>query len=69
MIINLVVYRALALMELAKEEAEKANAAKTNFLSRMSHDIRTPLNGIIGLIQIDDTHEDDKELLKENRKK
>ncbi len=53
----------------AKEEAERANAAKTSFLSRMSHDIRTPLNGIMGLLQIDDKHEDDKELLKTNREK
>ena len=38
----------------AVEQADRANAAKTSFLSRMSHDIRTPLNGIIGLIAIDE---------------
>ena len=53
----------------AKEAAERANAAKTSFLSRMSHDIRTPLNGILGLLQIDDMHEDDAVLLKNNREK
>lgn len=36
----------------AKKEAEDANQAKTNFFSRMSHDIRTPLNGIIGMTGI-----------------
>lgn len=35
----------------------------------MSHDIRTPLNGIIGLIRINEKHENDKELVKENYKK
>ena len=56
-------------LKAAKEEAERANAAKTGFLSRMSHDIRTPLNGILGLLQIDEKHEDDKELIKANREK
>ena len=56
-------------MKKSAAEAKAANAAKTTFLSRMSHDIRTPLNGIIGLLKIDEQHPDDASLIQENRKK
>ncbi len=52
------------LIETAKE-AEKANASKTDFLRRMSHDIRTPINGIRGMVQIADHHMDDPQKLRE----
>ncbi|WP_432630481.1 sensor histidine kinase [Brotaphodocola sp.] len=55
--------------ERANEESRKSAEAKTNFLSRMTHDIRTPLNGIIGLLRISERHPDDIELLRTNREK
>jgi signal transduction histidine kinase/DNA-binding response OmpR family regulator len=47
-------------------EAESANRAKTSFLSTMSHDIRTPMNAIIGLTTIVEKNLDDKKSVKEN---
>lgn len=51
------------------ESEKKANEAKTTFLTRMSHDIRTPLNGIIGLLDIGEKHKEDHQLIDRNRKK
>lgn len=51
----------------ALEDAKRGNSAKTTFLSQMSHDIRTPLNGIIGLIELGDRHPDNIEMLRQDR--
>lgn len=51
------------------EDAKRANAAKTEFLRRMSHDIRTPINGIMGMIEIADHYPEDFNKQKECRKK
>lgn len=56
------------LMESAKK-AEQANNAKTEFLQRMSHDIRTPINGIRGMVELADYYKDDLEKQEECRKK
>lgn len=53
----------------AQRRAQEASAAKTAFLSRMSHDIRTPLNGILGLLELNGQHPDDAEANSQNREK
>ena len=50
-------------------EAQRASVAKTDFLRRMSHDIRTPLNGILGLLEMADYYADNTQKLKELRSK
>ncbi len=49
----------------AYELAERANQAKTNFLNNMSHDIRTPMNAIIGFTTLAATHLEEKDRLKD----
>ena len=53
----------------AAKKAEAANEAKTEFLQRMSHDIRTPINGICGMVNMADHYADDMEKQKEYRTK
>ena len=53
----------------AAKKAEAANEAKTEFLQRMSHDIRTPINGIRGMVNMADHYADDMEKQTEYRTK
>ena len=54
---------------IAAKKAEAANEAKTEFLQRMSHDIRTPINGICGMVHMADYYADDMEKQTEYRTK
>ena len=54
---------------IAAKKAEAANEAKTEFLQRMSHDIRTPINGICGLVNMADHYADNMEKQAECRAK
>lgn len=52
-------------LRVTAEEAEQANAVKTDFLRRMSHDIRTPINGIRGLVNVGKNHIHDVDKIEE----
>ena len=52
-------------LEVALQMAQAANKAKTSFLSNMSHDIRTPMNAIIGFTGLAASHIDDKERVRD----
>lgn len=57
-----------AIMELL-EKVRRANSAKSEFLSYMSHDLRTPINGILGMLAIMEKSQDDPKRLEECQKK
>lgn len=62
-------HRARGEAEIAREKAMAANKSKSEFLSNMSHDIRTPMNAIVGMTQIATEHIDDKERVQDCLKK
>ena len=56
-------------LQTAIQGAERANQAKTEFLSHMSHDIRTPINGIMGMLNIAEKNPEDMERQQDCREK
>jgi signal transduction histidine kinase/ActR/RegA family two-component response regulator len=56
-------------LEAALEAAKQANQTKSEFLSRMSHDIRTPINGILGMLEISRKNLDDPARLQDCHEK
>jgi len=52
-------------LQQSNEETKRANQAKSEFLSHMSHDIRTPINGIMGMVEIIKKNLDDPERIKD----
>ena len=69
LIVLILILGLLQKARIAEKKAKKANSAKTDFLRHMSHDIRTPLNGIIGMINISERYCGDKEKLYECKEK
>ncbi len=61
--------QAKQLLEEALQKAEKANQAKSEFLSKMSHDIRTPMNAIVGMTELAQLHIGEEEKLKDYLRK
>ena len=62
---NIQIIRKQEELQNALEAAEYANSAKTTFLSNMSHDIRTPINGILGMLDIVDQNKENPDKVKE----
>ncbi len=56
-------------MRIKNEELRLANEARSDFLTRMSHDIRTPMNGIIGLLDISDRFVEDPDMVRKYHRK
>ena len=69
LIVLILILGLLRKARIAEKKAKKANSAKTDFLRHMSHDIRTPLNGISGMINISERYFGDKEKLYECKAK
>lgn len=61
--------KAKQLLEEALQKAEKASRAKSDFLSRMSHDIRTPMNAIVGMTELAQRHLGEQEKMRDYLKK
>lgn len=66
---NKALAEAVSAAEKARKEADSANAAKTDFLSNMSHDIRTPLNAVTGLTSLLMRNSEDPVLVREHARK
>lgn len=59
----------LETMQQELETAKQTNRARADFLARLAHDMRTPLNGIVGLLEICGQHPDDRQLIDASRAK